>query len=1033
MDESRRPFVVVRVQPPQDEAEKGLGVVGNGVTWIHHAEEREFRFGDVVAPAALPDVLTERVINTLRQGRHATVLSLGQRESGKTTALLDADVGLVHHVARSLFALDVTVRMSFLDVYADKAMDMLKGKSTKCRPLYHRSIGAYASDLTRLQVSSYDAFEKTLAQALRALAIDCIVENRVHGVSCRILSLYIEHPPHGLWTRLDFVDMPASAPRHHTQAETDLGHIMEQGYRQLHVCWKQLADGDDPATIPYGLTATSMLLQHMLGSMADAFVIANVVQSALQNEENLLTLRHATLLQAIPSRVPSTPSTICSLLGDMDEDLLALRDRITWLKAKLQLNDAGPAASAALEQELQAKRQATRHIESLRADFHKEAIEYHQDALKFQCGVESLSISLGTSLLEHDSLNVYLVRLHEERLFSSWFRFNIAANDVLAGRLASSQTPPDKYPGIVLFGGGAMVRHCRFQMPTPPNVELLPDEGICLLNGADVSERTTLRHGDALTLGRRNVFRVFIPRVHALEPLDLSHFYNRESVVRAYATTMDLGPGCAERHCHDALTRIVDRIVTIRAMHRDGMRSGDVPDSEAMDIHDIYLQKGAALDASAMTTEMRLATIRRLSQSAIDEMNILENRIATGYAMPLLDYVDEANVMSKEVNEPLIVRAVPIIQHMVTHDDEAPIDRAQLQTDLWIVFQNRERPRQRMIMRPQDFFLRLALLRSYHSEVQLLHSSKARNPFVVDDGVEELIGVAPVYMGRLAYYLDVDEAVPIVNRTGSITGHLVVSVQPYVEEKVYDAVARREVVRYTHFADMDIDKDNELATAVGMQTHVEFHVTVRGARGLPSALNSNVFVEYSFFDDERPRATEPSPTKSSHPVIQETFVHRVLVTDKLVHYLLHGAVTFQVYGYRGDHIHLRDAPDRAYWCDLETKSLSATIHALERKVDGLQTQLRLAQTWSDVPSPADASSILHEAKVTVEDTMTEEAPPTNGAKGTSEEDRDRTRLAHATSWRGSISKRTSVVGRVLRAKSISSVLSAQRSGVCAVQ
>ncbi|KDO29316.1 hypothetical protein SPRG_05853 [Saprolegnia parasitica CBS 223.65] len=683
----------------------------------------------------------------------------------------------------------------------------------------------------------------------------------------------------------------------------------------------------------------------------------------------------------------------------MDEDLVALRDRITWLKAKLQLNDAGPAASGALEQELQAKRQATRHIESLRADFQKDAIEYHQDALKFQCGVDGLGISLGASLLEHDSLNVYLVRLHEERLFSSWFRFNVAANDVVAGRLASFQTPLDKYPGIVLFGGGAMVRHCRFQMSTPPNVELVPDEGICLINGADVSERTTLQHGDALTLGRRNVFRVFIPRVHALEPLDLRNFYQRESVVRAYATTQDVGPGCAERHCHDALTRIVDRIVTIRAMHRDGMSSGHIPDAEAMDIHDIYLQKGAALHASVMTTEMRLATIRRLSLSAIDEMNILETRIAMGYAMSLLDYVDEANVMSKEVNESLLVRAVPIIQHMVNNDDDAPIDRAELQTDLWIVFQHRARPRQRMIMRPQDFFLRLALLRSYHAQLVSQEASKAQNPFVVDDGVEELIGVAPVYLGRLAYYLDVDEAVPIVNRTGSITGHLVVSVQPYIEEKFYDAVARREVVRYTHFADMDIDKDHELATAVGMQTHVEFHVT------------------YAFFDDERPRATEPSPTKSSHPVIQETFVHRVLVTDKLVHYLLHGAVTFQVYGYRGDHIHLRDAPDKAYWFDLETKSLSATIHALERKVDGLQTQLRLAQTKSDVPSPADVSSILHEEK-TMEDTVTANS---NMAPLT------------PASWRGTIIKQTSIVGRTLRAKSIGSVLSAQRSGVCAVQ
>ncbi|OQR87498.1 hypothetical protein ACHHYP_08787 [Achlya hypogyna] len=1015
-----RPFVVVRVQPPAEDTERGLGVVGNTITWIHHAEEKEFRVDDVVAPSELPDVICPLVVATVERGVNAAVVSMGQQSSGKTTALFE---DVIPALGREIFAMTATVRMSFIEVYGDKAVDVLKGKATKCRPQFHRSIGAYASDLTRLLVPSLDQFEKTLALCLRAVAIECLTQNKVHGLSCRILSLYIKRTADDAWSRLDFVDMPATGQRHRVQSSEHVGFVMAQGLHHVETCWRHLAEGDDYGIVPFGDTTTSTLLQHLFGAATMPFVIANVVQSALQNEENLTTLRHTMLLHAIPCKLLPQKQTTAGILQAIDVDLQEHRDRVNWLKAKLQLNDAGPAAATTMEQELQAARQSIRQLESLHADFHKDAIEYHQDQLKFQCGVEGLSLSLGTALLEHDSLNVYLVRLHEEALFSRLFRFNIAVDETVVGRLPPGYVPPERYPGIALFGAGAAEQHCRFAMRVAPHIDLVPEQGVCLVNGVDVATSYTLQHGDTLTLGRRNVFRVFIPRVHALEPIDLHRFYCRDTVVRNYACSIDWN---AQRHCHEALTRIIDRIATIRTMHAQGLVTPD----EEVDMHDLYLQKGSSLEPAVMTTEMRLATIRRLSLRAIDEMNILETRISTGYVMTLLDYVDEANAMAKEVNEPLVVRAAPVIQHMVTRADEDPIDRTQLQTDIWIVFQNPQRPRQRIIMRPHDFLLRLSLLRAEHLErVYPVRGAKpAVGAFKIDDGVEEVIGVAPLYLGRLSYYMDVDEAVPIVNRSGKVTGHLLVSVQPFVETKVYDPTTRREVFKYVHYTDHDIDKDEELMNAVGMNTHIEFHVTVRGARGLPPQVNSNVFVEYSFFNDERPRSTEPSPTKSSHPVIQETFVHRVLITEKLCHYLINSTVTFQVFGYRGDHIHLKSgkSPEQTFWFDLETKALGATIHALERKVDVLERQLHEhQQTPIVIPAP----SQVPEAKGTTETSIVE---PSEIA--VPEEEKPVVPIRHATSWREAWS-RHKILGRTLRAKSIGAVLLDQQkvSTVCALQ
>ena len=75
------------------------------------------------------------------------------------------------------------------------------------------------------------------------------------------------------------------------------------------------------------------------------------------------------------------------------------------------------------------------------------------------------------------------------------------------------------------------------------------------------------------------------------------------------------------------------------------------------------------------------------------------------------------------------------------------------------------------------------------------YSKPHSDPFAVEN-CKELIGKAILYLGSLGYFLSLDESIPIVSSTGKICGNLFVQIQPYLEERYFDTVLKREVSIY---------------------------------------------------------------------------------------------------------------------------------------------------------------------------------------------------------------------------------------------
>ncbi|RHY82217.1 hypothetical protein DYB31_000910 [Aphanomyces astaci] len=131
----------------------GLCVCESTVTWIHHAEEKQFVLNHIVDASESPScVVGGDMIAAAAAGTNTAVLAIGQQDSGKSTTLFDPD-GLIAYVTKGLLNEQCTVSLSLVEVYGDVATDVLHGKPHAFRPQFHRLIGGYGPDVTRIELT----------------------------------------------------------------------------------------------------------------------------------------------------------------------------------------------------------------------------------------------------------------------------------------------------------------------------------------------------------------------------------------------------------------------------------------------------------------------------------------------------------------------------------------------------------------------------------------------------------------------------------------------------------------------------------------------------------------------------------------------------------------------------------------------------------------------------------------------------------------------------------------------------------------
>ncbi|RHY31079.1 hypothetical protein DYB32_003770 [Aphanomyces invadans] len=524
----------------------GLGVCDSTLTWIHHAEEKQFVFNRVVDANESPtDVVGGDMVVAAAAGMNTAVFAIGQ-----STTLFGPD-GIIAYVAKGLLVAQCSVALSLVEIYGDMATDVLHGNAHVFRPQYHPLIGGYGADVARIDVPDVAMLVQVLRLGIRAMAIDAIVTNKTTTKSSRVVTLHVTSMDGKRWSRVDFVDMAAPGNARRPLVPGDVGYRLEQ-------VWF----------------------------------------------ENLGTLRLAMLLRGIRNVVEPNAYGAAYIVSQIEGDVQGERDHLDKVKRQLSSAASKSLHQDSVEVDHQSARTKIKALESVVHAFQKSALERADDWLKFKRRVDNDETKLGSKVVASDRTihHLHLVRLHDDRLFSGVIAYHVAAAD--------SKMSRDSTADIVLVGGGTCVSaaHCELHVPVPGTVEVVvvgAPSVVCLVNGRPLAAGAAPRalvHGDTLTCGSRNVFRVVHPdeTIHPSSRDDIQHvktyrdaWLDRGAVLQTYRHPLanTLTHDEAQRRCHAALTSILDRIASIRTMFAQSVV--DVDDER--DVHDVMLQVRVAI------------------------------------------------------------------------------------------------------------------------------------------------------------------------------------------------------------------------------------------------------------------------------------------------------------------------------------------------------------------------------------------------------------------------------------------------------
>ena len=206
-EEGFRPVVVLT--PATEEGQMGLVQLRAGTT-----KTRDFRFDHAFGPESsqdeVYDTIARPVVSAVLTGYNGTVFAYGQTGTGKTYTMgilnrvEDKDAGIVPHAlahvfdfARSHTDVDITVKISFLQIYRETIQDLLKPSAgaTQDENLPIRespSAGFYVEGLHEYLARSYDEAEALVNFGIENRAIAATLMNNTSSRSHTVLSVIIE-------------------------------------------------------------------------------------------------------------------------------------------------------------------------------------------------------------------------------------------------------------------------------------------------------------------------------------------------------------------------------------------------------------------------------------------------------------------------------------------------------------------------------------------------------------------------------------------------------------------------------------------------------------------------------------------------------------------------------------------------------------------------------------------------------------------------------------------------------------------------
>jgi kinesin family protein 14 len=522
--------------------------------WSCDSEYPRFASQDMVFTTMVQPLIDKAFL-----GYNACLLAYGQTGSGKSYSMMGIDIdvdnsigkeaGIIPRFCHELFeriaSLDdsdvragkfmssnAKVEVSYFEIYNEKIHDLLAGsydggKRTPLKVREHPVFGPYVVDLSVRGVTSYEDVKDwlTTGNNQRATATTGMNEksSRSHSIFSIALTQTEEdtmegrhHHKHCRHSKINLVDLAGSERLSHTCSSGDRlreGVSINRSLLTLGKVITALAEngsGKKKSFVPYRDSILTWLLRESLGGNSRIMMLATISPANIHLEETLATLRFACQAGTIVNRVCINEDPQGRLIRELQaeiERLCAERQMKMGVPRRLLQSDKSVANDS--DGKIETLKEQLREAEELAQD-KKSWTECLEEAGKQKSAEVNYFQRCGLALqFDWKQHSPCLVNLTADLSLTGTLLYLLPAGVVRIGR--SGVTTEDQQPDIALSGPLVQSHHCTIEN-MDSKLTLIPGcDGETFVNGELAKERTGLRHGDRVVIGRDHYFRVSNP------------------------------------------------------------------------------------------------------------------------------------------------------------------------------------------------------------------------------------------------------------------------------------------------------------------------------------------------------------------------------------------------------------------------------------------------------------------------------------------------------------------------------------------
>lgn len=840
------------------------------------------------------------VLENAWNGYHCCLFAYGQTGAGKSYSMIGygTNKGIVPQATAEIFerisknnddSKSYEVQAYMVEIYNERVQDLLidpkkrPGQGLKVRE--SKLTGVYVEGVTKRAVSSYAEIEEVMETGNTHRSIGAHAMNQTSSRAHTIIAIEFKQILEAgkvkteKFSVINLVDLAGSEKSSQTGATGDRlkeGCAINKSLTTLGIVIKVLAEKSSgkksSEVVPYRNSQLTRMLQNALGGNSKTLMICALSPASSNYEETLSTLRYADRAKSIKNKAIVNESETEKLIRELKEENERLK--------KMVEGGGSPGGMDSDEYKLMLE-ENQRQMEEREKTWEQKLKEAQDSA-----GVPKAK-----------ELDVpHIANLSDDEMLDKMSRYDVSSGKTYVGRKNG-----DPVPQIKLGGSGIQKNHAYFEASGDDIILKSNDKSAndqIKVNGKAIGKGVKLHHNDRIVFGASSVFIYLVPGEPedtnidyetALEEVNQELLAQKEQQMAQQKEEDEQRMKEAEAKQAEELAKKEAEIAAYEQKMKELEAKMKLEKEEGAKKEDLAEKKRIEDEIRRKELEMKEAELKA-KQDLEEQKEMLERKRKQTERLnetldTLLPLVKEGNISANELK-----RKYEFEPMIVSETDErpglSPLEEFKNRRSVVKVKVTNKEDGYHYFWDPEKFSNRLFMIREvmddYFETGKIPKVEKENDPFW-DPQEAILIGKAYIYLASLGYMLDNPLKSRIYNaNTMGENGTLDVNIIPTDETGKADECPE----------ELMVDEPEQL---IGKR--IDFNIVINKAENLPEMLSKNVYVTYQWYLENDEFRTEHSDAVDPNPVFN--YKHHMTidyVTEDLLKYFKHDALTFKVYG-----------------------------------------------------------------------------------------------------------------------------------------